>query len=116
MDSLALLKKAANADSFLKFDDLEIGKKYPVDCFELVNTNFGARIAAYIDGDMLYLPKRFTKIIKAENIEALNSKKHVIIYSGKDATRGNRVLVDFAIVKETGANIVDGDDGMDTVD
>lgn len=69
-------------------------------------TKFGACIVVYIEGDMLYLPKRFMKIIKADDIEKLNKIKHVMIYKGKDAAKSNRILLDFEIVKEDGAGVV----------
>lgn len=107
---LDLLKKACNAISYLKFDDLEIGRQYSIERFELFSeTKYGACIVVYINGDMLYLPKRFNKIFKtAEQIENLNKFKHVLIYNGKDETQGNRVLVDFELDLRPGADTVDG--------
>lgn len=99
-DMLALLKKAATAVPFLKFEDLEIGREYVIERFELLNdTKFGACIVVYIDGDMLYLPKRFVKILKAD-IDNLNKKNHVLIYGGKDIANSNRIIIDFELVKE----------------
>ena len=99
MDTLALLKKAATAAAFLKLDDLEIGKRYPIDRFELLpETKYGATIVVYIDDELVYLPKRFTKIFKTEaDIEELNRQKYVLIYSGRDVKQHNKILVDFEL-------------------
>lgn len=106
MDTLALLKKASDCVPYLKFEDLEIDKKYPVERFELLSdTKFGACIVVYIAGDMLYLPKRFTKIIKAEDVENLNEKKHVLIYKGKEEDKGNRVMLEFELDKSAGVDM-----------
>lgn len=110
MSSLDLLKQAANAIPFLKFDELEIGHEYPIDRFEwLADTKYGPCVVVYINGDMLYLPKRFIKIFKtAEQVEGLNKVKYVMIYHGKDVILNNRVLLDFELAKDAGVDMVDG--------
>lgn len=110
MSSLDLLKQAANAEAYHKFDDFEIGVEYPIERFEwMPDTKYGPCVVVYIDGDMLYLPKRFTKIFKtAEQVEDLNKKKHVMIYHGRDAARNNRILLDFEFAKDAGVDTVDG--------
>lgn len=109
MDSVALLNKAANLIPFIKFDSLEIGREYSIDRFELIaDTKFGPSIVVYIDGDMLYLPKRFLKIFKtAEQIENLNKKNHVMTYNGRDPLNSNRILVEFDVAENHG-DTVDG--------
>lgn len=111
MDSLSLLKRAANAVSYLKFEDLEIDREYSIDRFEfLSDTKYGACVVVYINGDLLYLPKRFNKIFtSADQVEELNKgPKHVLIYKGKDAKRSNRALIDFEMDKSAGVDTVDG--------
>lgn len=97
MDSFEMLKKASTASSFLKFDDFEIGKRYLVDRFEfLTDTKYGVCLVVYVNDDLVYLPKRFTKVFtSAAAVESLNKDEYVLIYSGRDATKNNKILVDF---------------------
>lgn len=91
-----VLQKAAHSSAYLKFDDLEVGQKYVIDSFEYSTTAFGPRIAVYIQGEKLFLPSRFNKLLAAR-IGELNQHRYIMYYHGKDATRHNRLLLDFAL-------------------
>lgn len=93
---LDVLQKAAHSSSYLKFDNLEVGGKYVIDFFEYGNTAFGPRIAVYIQGEKLFLPTRFNKLLAAR-IDELNQHRYIMHYHGKEAARRNRLLLDFAL-------------------
>lgn len=93
-----------------KFDSLEIGE-YIVKSFKLKETNFGLRVYVEIDNFYLSLPPRFSdKINSAEQIDEINEKKFKMIYGGKNPEEFNKLIIDFAVVQEHDAQIIEDED------
>lgn len=102
---LDILQKAAQSSSYLKFDDLEVGAKYVIEFFEYGNTAFGPRVAVYIQGEKLFLPARFNKLLAAR-IDELNRHRYAMYYRGKDAANRNRLVLDFALDQEAAGGVI----------
>ncbi|DAC81321.1 hypothetical protein QKK82_gp03 [Mayetiola barley midge adintovirus] len=96
MDSaLNKLKTACIKKPFKSFKDLAVGE-YIVNSFVVVETkNYGQRIRINLDEYYMYLPERFQQMLDAATIAELNGGPKVMIYSGKDATDQNRLILDF---------------------
>lgn len=61
-----------------------------------METQYGKKLAVVTDQFTCILPDRFAHIVVTEGaIEELNQTPCVMKYSGKDAKRQNRIMVDF---------------------
>lgn len=107
-DLLGLNESNKRVDSNVKkFDNLKVGE-YFVKSFSLKENQYGLQVYVEIDDFFIILPKRFSdKINSHEQIEELNSKKFKVVYHGKNAKEGNRVMLDFTPLDEQ-SEMVDG--------
>lgn len=94
MDALSALREACQKKSFKSFNNLQPGE-YIVTNFESSETNHGQRIRITIEDFYMYLPERFNKKLTEEVLEELNKSPKIMIFSGKDASLQNRLVLDF---------------------
>lgn len=92
--ALQVLKKACGKQDYRSFRDLPIGQ-YLVEKFSRVETTHGERIRVDIEGLYLLLPERFAHSLTENIIEELNKSSYLMIYSGKDVSHNNRLILDF---------------------
>lgn len=77
MDSLTDINACGMLTEFkarLNSCDLVVGRVYRIIKFQLINTKYGLSVLVHLEAGNLFLPKRFTSVIKEQNIEELNSK------------------------------------------
>lgn len=113
-----LLKQATQRAPRIKsFDQLHIGN-YIINSFQLRTTCYGIRLVVVLDdGDMFYLPPRFSDVINTEKqLNDLNCSKHVLLYRGKDAQQKNWIDVDFEEIPNLNENDEDDDDPKMKID
>lgn len=96
MSAFQALKSACKASTVFKnFDNIEIGV-YNIVEFKFVETRYGKKVVVVTENFMCFLPDRIANAIKSdEAIIELNSAPYIMRYSGKDASRHNRVMLDF---------------------
>lgn len=93
--ALNKLKTACIKKPFKSFKDLTPGE-YIVNSFVVVETkNYGQRIRINLDEFYMYLPERFQEVLDQAAIAELNLGPKIMIYSGKDVTDQNRLILDF---------------------
>lgn len=80
--------------TYLDFKELQPGE-YIVNSFSIVESGHGPRVRIDLDENYMLLPERYVKIITAEKIEVLNQSQKMMVYSGKDPSRQNRLILDF---------------------
>lgn len=71
---------------------------YIVKEFIRVQTKYGAKIIAITENFSVYLPSRFGQLTRDDDLVRMNEecrKVFKMIYDGKDAANGDRVLVRF---------------------
>lgn len=90
MDSL---KSACLSKNFKSFKELAQGE-YIVNRFTHVDTKHGKRVRIDLEEFYMYLPERFTSLTEAD-INSLNASQKIMVYSGKDASKQNRLILDF---------------------
>lgn len=104
MSAFNALKSAVKASSaYRNFDNIDVGV-YKVLGFKFMNTRYGQKIVVTTAEFKCFLPDRFSKSIQTdEAIAELNGTPCVMRFSGKDATRKNRVMVDFEKIPQQDA-------------
>lgn len=90
MDSL---KSACLTKNFKSFKELAHGE-YIVNRFMHVDTKHGKRVRIDLEEFYMYLPERFSSLTEAD-INSLNASQKIMVYSGKDASKQNRLILDF---------------------
>lgn len=86
------LKSASR--TYLSFKNIPPGE-YIVNSFSIVESGYGSRVRIDIADNFMFLPERYSKIITAEKIDALNLTQKVMVYGGKDSSHQNRLILDF---------------------
>lgn len=101
MSAFNALKTAAKASSaYRNFDNIAVGV-YKVLKFEFVTSKYGKRVVVTTPEFKCFLPDRFSQSIQTdEAIAELNGSPCVMRFSGKDATRKDRVMVDFEAIPQ----------------
>ena len=90
-----LLKRVITRDKpFRSFSKLEPGI-YPIWKFQLSEGKFGKRLRIELKDCLITLPERFIYDVTPESVDELNLGQYKMIYKGRDASRNNRILVDF---------------------
>lgn len=79
--------------AYQSFKDLETGE-YIVKHFTIIQTSHGQRVRIELDDKYMYLPERFVNTI-GPHIEVLNKSPKVMVYSGKDSSDRDRLILDF---------------------
>lgn len=97
MSAVNLLKAACLCNGYRGFKDLLKGN-YVIDRFSLVDTNHGPRVRIDVNTWYMFLPERFSKFIKEENLQDLNAATVIMTYSGKDQNNRNRLMLDFDVI------------------
>lgn len=88
------LKNACQKKTYLGFKNLQPGE-YIVNLFSIVETTHGKRVRVDSGENYLLLPERFVKIMTPEKIIILNLSSKIMVYSGKDSSDRDRLLLDF---------------------
>lgn len=88
------LKNACVSRKYQSFKDLQPGE-YIVNSFSIVESSHGPRVRVDMSDTYVLLPERFTKILTAEKIQLLNFTQKMMIYSGKDSSNRDRLILDF---------------------
>lgn len=91
--ALNALKSACSKKKYQSFKDLEHGE-YIVNHFSIIETSHGPRVRIDLDDKYMYLPERFVKTI-GSHIDVLNKSSKVMVYSGKDSSDRDRLILDF---------------------
>lgn len=94
--SLTKLNTCNKANSYIPFDNLEVGVPYKIhrfgsyndDRFSTKKKKNQVRLAAFIDDGYLILPERFDRLVA--EVENLNAEKMYIIFNGRG--ENNRFL------------------------
>ena len=80
-----------------KLSELEIGKKYKANNFQLIDTQYGKKISILLhDKFKIFLPDRYTKSIEKSDLKTRNEKSVPvnITYNGLDEIKnGKKVLI-----------------------
>lgn len=93
--ALSALKMACLKRNFKSFKDLMPGE-YIVKNFSIVNSTHGPRIRIDLaDYTYMYLPERFINVLTQDKIDTLNLTPKVMIFSGKETTNRDRLILDF---------------------
>lgn len=98
MNAIEVLKTACVSKPFKSFKNLPKGD-FVVHEFERVTTDHGERIRVELAEYIVYLPERFSKALTEEVIVELNKSTVIMSFSGKDPEAGNRLLLDFDIIR-----------------
>lgn len=88
------LKNACVFKKYRSFKDISPGE-YIINLFSIVESSHGPRVRVDMNENYMLLPERFTKILTAEKISILNLSQKVMIYSGKDSSNRDRLILDF---------------------
>lgn len=88
------LNMACSKMIYKSFKNLAPGE-YIVNHFRIVDTIHGKRVRIDLDDNYMLLPERFTNMLTAEKIDVLNKAPKVMIYSGKDSTDRDRLILEF---------------------
>lgn len=91
--ALNALKTACSKKKYQSFKDLEPGE-YIVNHFTIVETMNGTRLRIELDDKYMYLPERFVRTI-GPHIDVLNKSPKVMVFSGKDSSDRDRLILDF---------------------
>lgn len=94
VSALNALQKACLKKPFRSFKDLDVGE-YIVESFALVETKFGKRLRINLVDTYMYLPERFSMSLDDAALSELNSSPKIMVYSGKDMTDKDRLMLDF---------------------
>nr|CAD7575537.1 unnamed protein product [Timema californicum] len=93
MDKLQQLINIVDAVQTLKLSDLIVDQKYSVDRLEEVDTKFGRRLIAYLDGEFcVFLPCRFGTLTD-EDVCELNNEK--LLFNCAGVKPGSPTAVNF---------------------
>lgn len=95
MNAIAALKSACKASaSFKNFREIEIGV-YNIEEFKFVVTKYGKKLVVRTEEFLCFLPDRCSRAITTDQqLVELNNGAWAMKYSGRDAQRGNCILVD----------------------
>lgn len=94
MSALELLRAACLKKTYKGFKELSTGE-YMVHSFSKVDTGHGTRIRIDLDEFYMFLPERFAITLNDKHLAELSATRKIMIYSGKDITDHNRLLLDF---------------------
>lgn len=99
-----------NTKKYYNWGDLQPGR-YAVNHFELLE-NFGLKLFVFLEnGYELQMPERvFKKFNQQTQIDKMNTEKYILQYDGKDARKGNKLIIQFHKVEENVAEEVPDDD------
>lgn len=91
--ALVALKLAGMKKAFQSFKDLSHGE-YIVDKFTTVQTAHGIRVRIDMGDTYMFLPERYANLTE-EDIKTLNQTPKIMVYSGKDSSDRDRLILDF---------------------
>lgn len=92
---LLALKMACMKRTFKSFKELLPGE-YIIRNFTVVDTLHGKRVRIDLnDLTYMYLPERFNNVLSQEKIDDLNQSSKIMVFSGKDSTDRDRLILDF---------------------
>lgn len=91
--ALTALQSACSKKTYQSFKDLEHGD-YIVNHFTIIETTHGKRVRIDLDDKYMFLPERFVKSI-GPHIDVLNKSPKVMVYSGKDSSDRDRLILNF---------------------
>lgn len=94
VEALAALQSACEKKNFQSFKNLKFGD-YIVRKFSIVDTLHGKRIQVDVNDGYMYLPERFVGVLSQNIIDELNKSPKIMVYKGKDANDGNRLILEF---------------------
>nr|CAD7434200.1 unnamed protein product [Timema monikensis] len=93
MDKLQQLITIVDTVQTLKLSDLIVDQKYSVDRLKAVDTNFGRRLLAYLDGEFcVFLPCRFGTLTDEDMCELNNEK---LLFTCAGVKPGSPTVVNF---------------------
>lgn len=92
--ALNALNTACGKKAYQSFNNLAIGE-HIVNYFSICNTKYGDRIQIELDDKYMILPERFSKKLDQEKLDVLNRSPKIMIYSGKDSSYQNRLILEF---------------------
>lgn len=93
MSALDKLRAACTTKlTYKSFSSLTPGE-YTVYEFSKVETKHGHRVRIMLDDYSMYLPERF--LLTDDEIAELNASPKIMVYGGKDASKKNRLILDF---------------------
>lgn len=78
----------------MSFKNLRNGE-YIVKNFCIVDTLHGKRVQIDMNDGYMILPERFLAILTQPIIDDLNKSPKIMIFDGKEASDGNRLILDF---------------------
>ena len=99
MSAFSLLKNLCMNKPCCAFKDLPQGE-YLIYDFALVRTKFGVQLRLDLGDKVVFLPERFSKHLKPEDIPELNKPQKILCYNGMDASKKNAIKIDFKTVEE----------------
>lgn len=87
----SILNKLSSSFQTKKINELEIDQKYKCSNFKIIKTKYGNQITVMLDNDYyVFLPNRFTKILKQEDLDIMNKNEVSLLYLGsKHYDNGN---------------------------
>lgn len=97
-EAMAALQSACQKRKFISFKNIEPAE-YIVKNFSIVDSTHGKRVQIDLNDGYMYLPERFIDSLPQRLIDELNKSPKVMNYKGKDATDGNRLILEFKDVE-----------------
>lgn len=88
------LNTACGSKKYQSFKDIQPGE-YIVNQFSIVDTTHGPRIRIELGDSYMLLPERFVKTLDQSKIDILNKSPKIMIYSGKDSSNRDRLILEF---------------------
>lgn len=119
MTSLSVFEKLKIASSTGQIKSLRqlTPGSYEVDLFKVLNTKYGKRLIVRVQHMEYFLPHRFAEVIEGpEAINALNSRRYIMVYGGMDALKQNRIKVNFLEAPPQDSEREAEELGMDTIE
>lgn len=92
--AMATLNQACEKKPFQSFKNLPVGE-YIVNHFSRVQTSYGERIQIDLNDTYMLLPERFSKLLDQHQLDTLNKSPKIMIFSGKDSTAKERLILEF---------------------
>lgn len=91
--ALLALNLAGAKKSFQSFKNLP-QIEYIIEKFTTVQTSHGIRVRIEIGDTYMFLPERYSSLTE-EEIGTLNKSQKIMVYSGKDSTDHDRLILEF---------------------
>lgn len=83
----------------IKYPELEVNKKIPIQQFKAVDTVYGRRIlVVFVDRRAVWLPERFQDL-STDFLQKLNTEKFDFIYKGRTKIPTGREINDIEFAK-----------------